>query len=54
MFATFDEVDLERELVSRLTGNQRLWLRTWPVHPLGNGILGFSSVAIVFSRTASS
>ena len=28
MFATFDEVDLERELISRLTGNQRLWLRT--------------------------
>ena len=28
MLATFDEVDLERELISRLTGNQRLWLRT--------------------------
>ena len=28
MFATFDEVDLERELISRLTGNQRLRLRT--------------------------
>ncbi len=25
---SFDEVDLERELVSWLTGNQRLWLRT--------------------------
>ncbi len=28
MLATFDEVDLERELCSRLTGNQRLRLRT--------------------------
>ena len=27
MFATFDEVDLERELISRLTGNRCLWLR---------------------------
>ena len=28
MFETFDEVDLERELISRLTGNRCLWLRT--------------------------
>jgi len=28
MLATFDEVDLERELSSQSTGNQRLWLRT--------------------------
>ena len=28
MLATFDEVDLERELISRSTGNQRLRLRT--------------------------
>ncbi len=27
MFASFDEVDLERELISRLTGNRRLWFR---------------------------
>jgi hypothetical protein len=28
MLATFDEVDLERELISRLTGNRGLRLRT--------------------------
>ena len=27
MLASFDEVDLERELIARLTGNRRLWLR---------------------------
>ena len=32
MFATFDKVDLERELVSRLADNRRLWLRTPPCY----------------------